>query len=120
SMEFLNHQKKFLRELLQHLYLSLTAVGTAALIGIPAGIKAARSERWRDPIFKVVSGIQTVPSLALFGLMIAPLAALSSAFPVLRTMGIAGIGTAPALIALSLYALLPVNHRCVPPHSEWG
>ena len=108
AMEFVNHQKKFLRELLQHLYLSLTAVGTAAIIGIPAGIKAARSERWRDPIFKIVSGIQTVPSLALFGLMIAPLAALSSAFPVLRTMGIAGIGTAPALIALSLYALLPV------------
>ncbi len=108
AMEFGNHQKKFLRELLQHLFLSLTAVGTAALIGIPAGIKAARSERWREPIFKLVSGIQTVPSLALFGLMIAPLAALSTAFPALRTLGIAGIGTAPALIALSLYALLPV------------
>jgi osmoprotectant transport system permease protein len=42
--------------------------------------------------------IQTVPSIALFGLLLAPLAAL----------GLGGVGPAPALIALTLYALLPI------------
>lgn len=52
--------------------------------------------------------IQTVPSVALFGLLIAPLAALVTAFPWLGTLGIAGTGMTPALIALVLYALLPL------------
>lgn len=107
-LELFNHRDKFRQELLRHLFLSLTSVGAATLIGVPAGIKAARSGTWSRRIFKFVNGIQTVPSLALFGLMIAPLAFLSRSFPLLRSIGIAGIGTAPALIALSLYALLPI------------
>ncbi|HUX12686.1 MAG TPA: ABC transporter permease, partial [Spirochaetia bacterium] len=58
-----------------------------------------------------VNGIQTIPSLALFGIMIAPLAWLSREFPVLRQLGIQGIGNAPALIALTLYALLPITRN---------
>lgn len=107
-LEYSNRREKFFQEFLHHIFLSLTAVGSATLIGVPAGIKAARSERWREPIFKIVSGIQTIPSLALFGLMIAPLALLSQTYPVLRRIGISGIGNAPALIALSLYSLLPI------------
>lgn len=107
-LEYQNRSQKFLLELLNHVNLSLAAVGTATVIGIPAGIWAARSEKYRNLVFKTVNGIQTIPSLALFGLMIAPLALLSQRFPVLRSMGIAGIGTAPALIALSLYSLLPI------------
>ncbi|STL74345.1 ABC transporter permease [Escherichia coli] len=56
--------------------------------------------------------IQTVPSVALFGLLIAPLAALVTAFPWLGTLGIAGTGMTPALIALVLYALLPLVRGC--------
>jgi osmoprotectant transport system permease protein len=52
--------------------------------------------------------VQTTPSLALFGLMIVPLSLASRRFPLLRQLGIEGIGSAPALIALTLYALLPV------------
>ncbi|MFO7730032.1 MAG: ABC transporter permease [Spirochaetia bacterium] len=107
-LEYQNRSGKFLVELLNHVNLSLAAVGTATVIGIPAGIWAARSQKYRVLVFKTVNGIQTIPSLALFGLMIAPLALLSRQFPVLRSLGIAGIGTAPALIALSLYSLLPI------------
>lgn len=59
-------------------------------------------------IFSLVNGLQTIPNLALFGLMIAPLSMLSHAFPLLRTWGIKGVGNAPALIALTLYSLLPI------------
>ncbi|EEQ3767164.1 ATP-binding cassette domain-containing protein [Escherichia coli] len=59
-------------------------------------------------IFSLLNVIQTVPSVALFGLLIAPLAALVTAFPWLGKLGIAGTGMTPALIALVLYALLPL------------
>ncbi|GAI98181.1 unnamed protein product, partial [marine sediment metagenome] len=51
---------------------------------------------------------QTIPSLALFGLLIAPLSALSFAFPTLREIGIRGVGDTPAIIALIIYSLLPI------------
>ncbi len=56
--------------------------------------------------FSLLNVIQTVPSVALFGLLIAPLAALVTAFP--WKLGIAGTGMTPALIALVLDALLPL------------
>jgi osmoprotectant transport system permease protein len=52
--------------------------------------------------------VQTIPSLALFGLLMAPLAFLAERSPVLTSLGVQGIGWAPAAIALTLYALLPV------------
>jgi osmoprotectant transport system permease protein len=52
--------------------------------------------------------LQTIPSIALFGLLIVPLSALVAAAPWLAAFGIAGIGVTPAIIALVLYALLPV------------
>jgi osmoprotectant transport system permease protein len=106
--EFHNRQDRFVRELFNHIYLSGVAVSLAILIGVPLGLIAWKRSRFEKPIFVVVNGIQTIPSLALFGLMIAPLAYLSQRFPVLRELGIQGIGNAPALIALTLYALLPI------------
>ncbi len=52
--------------------------------------------------------LQTVPSIALFGLLVVPLSALTKAVPALAALGIGGVGPAPAIIALVLYALLPV------------
>lgn len=52
--------------------------------------------------------LQTIPSIALFGLLLEPLALLSRAYPWLSQVGIKGIGIAPAVIALILYSLLPV------------
>ncbi|MEO8015741.1 MAG: ABC transporter permease, partial [Polaromonas sp.] len=52
--------------------------------------------------------IQTIPSIALFGLLMAPLAWLAASWPALGRAGISGVGLAPGVVALTLYSLLPV------------
>ncbi len=106
--EYLVRKDRFLEELGRHLFLSGTAVFLGAVIGIPLGIAAFRRRAVERPVFFIVNTVQTIPSLALFGLMIAPLALLTRRFPLLRELGIRGIGSTPALIALTLYALLPI------------
>ncbi len=91
-----------------HLRLAGTSLAFGLLIGIPLGVMAARNEHVRRVALSVTGVIQTIPSLAMLGLLIAPLAALSQAYPALREVGIRGIGDTPALIALTLYALLPI------------
>ena len=90
------------------LWLLFGAVLPALVIGVPLGIWCYFSTARQGAIFSLLNVIQTVPSVALFGLLIAPLAALVTAFPWLGTLGIAGTGMTPALIALVLYALLPL------------
>lgn len=106
--EYANRQARFWQELVSHLALSGASVLGATAIGIPLGMLAFRSVRAEKPVFSVASGLQTIPSLALFGLLIAPLAYLSRQFPFLRAIGIRGVGSAPAIIALVLYGLLPI------------
>jgi osmoprotectant transport system permease protein len=84
------------------------AVGPAVLIGLPLGLAALRREQLEAPIFSALNLLQTVPSIALFGLLIGPLSALAKAVPGLAGLGIGGVGPAPAIIALVFYALLPV------------
>ncbi|MFZ2388194.1 MAG: ABC transporter permease, partial [Polaromonas sp.] len=62
----------------------------------------------RPALFASLNIIQTIPSIALFGLLMAPLALLAASVPVLAHWGIKGVGLAPAVIALTLYSLLPV------------
>lgn len=66
----------------------------------------------------VLGLLQTIPSIALFGLLLEPLALLSSTYPWLSQVGIKGIGIAPAVIALTLYSLLPVVRGIVTGFSE--
>lgn len=106
--EYFSNAIRFHQELITHLILFGCSIAGGIIIGIPLGIWAARSRRANRPIFFLANITQTVPSLALFGLLIAPLSALSSAFPLLRDIGIRGIGAAPAIIALIIYALLPI------------
>lgn len=106
--EFMGREGRFRQELLQHIFLFGGSVTAGTLIGIPLGIWAVRSRRAEKPIFYFANITQTIPSLALFGLLIAPLSALSFAFPFLREIGIRGVGTAPAIIALIIYSLLPI------------
>ncbi|HEY7039738.1 MAG TPA: glycine betaine ABC transporter substrate-binding protein [Methylomirabilota bacterium] len=75
-----------------HLLLVVISVGAAVLLGIPMGILAARFRRAGQLELSIIAMLQTVPALALLMFMI-PLF---------------GIGKGPALIALSLYALLPI------------
>ncbi len=107
--------------LVRHIVLVVSALALALVIGVPLGIVAnARPER-SGRIFSVLNLIQTVPSIALFGLLIGPLTMLSDWLPLLRSIGVRGIGFTPALIALTLYGLLPIARnteaglRSVPP-----
>lgn len=75
-----------------HLQLSLMSVGLAALIGLPLGVLSHANRHCAALILTVVSTIYTVPTLALFGLMI----------PLI------GIGVLPAVVAVVLYSLLPI------------
>lgn len=75
-----------------HVGLVLVSVAASAIVGIPLGILAERSRRWRGPILAAAGVVQTIPSLALLCLLI----------PLL------GIGTLPTLVALFVYGLLPI------------
>lgn len=111
--EYYNRQDVFDAALLQHLTILLATLVPALLIGIPLGVLCFRSARWQTPIFSTLNIIQTVPSIALFGLLIAPLAGLATALPWLAEHGVSGIGMAPAIVALVLYALLPLVRSVV-------
>ena len=78
--------------LLEHIGISFIALLIAVLIAVPAGIFLTRRRKLADGIIGIASVIQTIPSLALLGLLI-PLV---------------GIGRIPAIIALTAYALLPI------------
>jgi len=111
--EYRARQEQFAGALLRHIELVVTAVGAAVLIGFPLGVAALRRPHWQDPLFAVLNLLQTIPSIALFGLLLVPLSALATAFPSFAALGIGGIGVAPAIIALVLYALLPVVRSTV-------
>lgn len=104
---------RFLTELIVHLRLFSFAVLLAAVIGIPLGIIASSRRRLSALFILFVDAVQTIPSIALFGLLMIPLANLSRAVPVLRDIGIKGVGAAPALTALTLYALLPITRNTI-------
>ncbi|WP_404369183.1 ABC transporter permease [Marinobacter sp.] len=106
--EFNARPDRFEKALWTHLALAFGAVAIAGGIAFALALKMIRSPGWQQPILGAVSFLQTIPSLAVFGLLIAPLSALSSAFPVLQDLGIRGIGWAPALLALIAYSLLPM------------
>jgi len=82
---------------LEHITIVGVAVGFAILTGVPLGIAITQNRRVADIVLYVASIIVTVPSIALFGLMI----------PILSTIG-HGIGWLPAVIAILLYSQLPI------------
>ena len=106
--EYDNRSDVFNDAVWQHLGILLGTLVPAVLIGLPVGLLCHRKARWRGPVLSVLNIIQTVPSIALFGLLLAPLAGLARALPWLAEHGISGIGLAPAIIALVLYSLLPL------------
>lgn len=106
--EYANRQEVFDDALSQHLTILFGTLFPALLLGVPLGIWCYRYPARQGSVFTVLNVIQTVPSVALFGLLIAPLTGLARSFPALGEIGIAGTGLTPALIALVLYALLPL------------
>ena len=108
AREYASRRQLFADALLRHIALVAGSVGPAIVIGFPLGVAAARRPRLQGPLFAILNMLQTIPSIALFGLLIVPLAALATAVPRLAALGVGGIGVAPAIVALVLYALLPV------------
>ncbi|MHB0776144.1 ABC transporter permease [Halomonas sp. WWR20] len=106
--EYFNIRDTFAAEFLTHLRLVISALVPALVIGMPLGLLARRRVRVRAGLFGLLNFFQTIPSIALFALLVAPLAALGDAIPLLRELGVKGIGATPAIIALILYSLLPV------------
>jgi osmoprotectant transport system permease protein len=86
------HLDELLLLLREHVGLVAISTAVALAVGLPLGVLVARRPAWRKPILGVTNVVQTVPSLALFGLLI-PLF---------------GIGAWTAITALVLYALLPI------------
>lgn len=80
-----------------HLQIVCVSVGFAVVTGVPLGIAITANDTLARIVLYVASIIMTIPSVALFGIMI----------PILSTIG-QGIGFLPAVIALFLYAQLPI------------
>ena len=106
--EYTTRRQLFADAVLRHVALVAGSVGPAIVIGFPLGVAAARNPPLQNPLFAVLNLLQTIPSIALFGLLIFPLAALATAMPQLAALGVGGIGVAPTIVALVLYALLPI------------
>ena len=113
AREYATRRALFAAALTRHIVLVAASVGPALLIGCPLGVVLVRRQRLQGPIFAVLNLLQTVPSIALFGLLIVPLSAVAAAVPQLAALGVGGIGPAPAIIALVLYALLPIVRNTV-------
>ncbi len=106
--EYASRQDAFRDATLRHLGLAFGSLATAAAIGLPLGIVCHRRAGLRRALLPILSFMQTIPSLAMFGIMIPLLGWVGDAVPGAKAIGIAGIGFAPAFLALVLYSLLPV------------
>ena len=98
AQELSNQGGDFRAEIVRHLALVGTSVSLAVIIGIPAAIWSARRSEAASFILPAVSLLQTLPSLALFGLMLSPLAQLGRALTLQRALVFVAIGLVPALL----------------------
>jgi osmoprotectant transport system permease protein len=94
--------------LASHLALVLVALGIAIALGLPLAVALAPRPRLAGPVVTVAGAIQTVPGLALLALMVPVLAASRG-----LGIGLSSFGFAPAAIALTLYALLPILRNAI-------
>jgi osmoprotectant transport system permease protein len=91
---------EIVRETGRHLMLVAVSIGIATAIGVPLGVWLTRRPGWGRVVLGAASVAQTIPSLALFGFLIP--------VPV-----IGGVGARTALVALTIYGLLPVLRNTV-------
>src|SRR5712692_453114 len=100
-LEFLKaNWSDILAHIAQHAWLVFISTAIAIVIALPVGILITRRKRWRGPVLGIANVMQTIPSLALFGLLIP-----------LHYIG--GIGPRTAIVALVFYALLPIIRNTV-------
>lgn len=87
-----SHHEELLNQITEHLWLTLISLAIATTIGLSLGLLISKNKKLSSPVVGFVNAIQTVPSVALLGFLL----------PFL------GIGVIPAIVALFLYALLPI------------
>ena len=92
---FIAQKAEILSLTMEHLWLVGTSIAIAVVIGVPVGIMVARQPKLRGPVLGIANVIQVIPSLALFGFLLP--------FPWLGERA-----DRLAIVALALYALLPV------------
>jgi len=97
---FIENRSEVFALIAEHLWLVFLSTSIAVAIGLPIGILLTRYARFRGPVLGIANIMQTVPSLALFGFLI-PLPFIG------------GIGARTAIVALVLYALLPIIRNTV-------
>ncbi len=97
-LEFLAANRQLLAQrMAEHLGLMFVSVLAATLVGLPAGVVAARVRRLATPLVTLANIVQTIPSVALLGFL----------------LPLCGIGQGTATIALFLYALLPIMRNTI-------
>jgi osmoprotectant transport system permease protein len=106
--EYAVNAARFAHEAARHVWLAAGSLAAALAVGLPLGILCHRVPRLRGAVLGVLNVIQTIPAIALFGILMAPLGLLAAAVPLAAALGIRGIGAAPAVVALFLYSLLPI------------
>jgi osmoprotectant transport system permease protein len=111
--EYAVNAVRFGRELERHVELAFGSLVAAVIVALPVGILCHRVPRLRGSVLGTLNVIQTIPAIALFGILMAPLGALAAALPLAAALGIRGIGAAPAVVALFLYSLLPIAANTV-------
>lgn len=111
--EYANWADRFWAEAGTHLTFTAVGVVLALAIGSTIGILAFRYAALERPLLTGVSLLQTIPGLAMIGILFGPLNWVSQRFPSLRAIGVGGLGWAPVITALTLYALLIVVHDVV-------
>ncbi len=110
ARELANVGGDFRAELARHLSLAGTSLLVAALLGVPAAIAAHQDSRKARWVLPAAGLVQTLPSLALFGLLVSPLARLGQSVTVSSAVRLTVVG----LAALGLYALLRRWHTRAP------
>jgi osmoprotectant transport system permease protein len=96
--EYLGDNWDRLKDLLiEHAQIVLMSIAIAVVVGVGLGVLTYRSERPRLVVLAITGVFLTIPSFALFGLLISPL----------------GLGTTPAVVALVMYALLPIVRNTI-------
>lgn len=106
--EYANRGDAFWEAIARHGQIVALALVLTLAIGLPLGWATHRYAAVARAMLPVLNIIQTIPSIALFGLLMAPLAWLAASWPALGRAGISGVGLAPGVLALTLYSLLPV------------
>ncbi|MGN6548787.1 MAG: ABC transporter permease [Pararhizobium sp.] len=106
--EYESRADTFWSEAVDHIVLALGSLVAAAAVGIPLGVVCHRVPRLKAGVLNSLNIVQTIPSIALFGILIAPLGWVANNVPGAAAIGIRGIGAAPAFVALFAYSLLPV------------